>query len=645
MTTVEAAPAQAGGGAPEKTTPEATQTFQLGEKLRGLIKKEYESLAKDHDLKTLGGFDDFLASVEEEKPAVLDDEAKKTEVDGLKKFESWLTSEKGNAQRPLEPQNLNYSLNNYFISSSHNTYLSGNQLTSDSSTDGYKNVLLRGCRCVEIDIWDGEEPSDDEGEDDPRQEEGTPKKKGLRSRLMGKLKRTASMRISSSSSSKSSTKSSRRSLSISFDKATSSSPPKAAEKTPETPVRARTNSSRAEPRVLHGYTATKEISFRSVCETIRDYAFKTSDLPVIISLEVHTSLQQQEVMVEIMQETWKGMLVEHQDPHDSNLNLPTPEDLRKKLLIKVKYSPPKPRKEPTKVEAKPAAPAETKKEDPSSSSSSSSDDEDPGANAKDGKKPDKPSKILEALSRLGIYTRSYHFGGFDGPEAQVPTHIFSLSEGKLMEIHENQSDKLFKHNKNFLMRTYPKGLRISSSNLDPTISWRKGVQICALNWQKWDEGTMLNEAMFSGSAGYVLKPHGFKSEPQSGDAVQTPIRGRLDLSIKFLGGQKIPLPPDDDNPKGFKPYVKCELHVEKPEDKHVESNAASGKPQEVELKQHTKTAHTPDPDFGGEVIKYENIQAVTPELSFVRYVNPSRCPLRCRRSCNAPPVAEHSSGR
>ncbi|MCJ1251437.1 hypothetical protein MMC30_008670 [Trapelia coarctata] len=494
---------------------------------------------------------------------------------------SYMSSSKSNALRPADEVDLDYPISSYFISSSHNTYLSGNQLYGESSTEAYRNVLLRGCRSVEIDVWDGEEldSSDEEKEE----------KHGFRSRLTDSLSsRIHKHRID--------------------DKAPEAAPAAKESLKMPTPWRSPSSLLRAEPRVLHGYTLTKEVSFRAVCAAIRDAAFVTSNLPVIVSLEIHTCAEQQEVMVEIMREEWGDMLVEA--PSEVCTVLPSPAALRGKILVKVKGA----------IAGKPkGAPAEALVKIRSESSSDSE-----GQSDVKTKKTKKKNDIIQALSALGIYTHSYHFKNLSAPEAKIPNHVFSLSEKKLIEVHQSQGPTLFSHNRNFLMRAFPSATRVSSSNLDPALFWRKGVQMVALNWQKWDAGMMLNEGMFGGGSGWVLKPKGYRASlsgdkrPHTENQADVIPHKSLNLSIEVFAAQDIPLPPGTSRPDHLHPYVKCELHVEKPEERSGGPIPGGGRSQDGEHKRGTKFGKGIEPDFGGEVMQFMGITGVLEELSFVR---------------------------
>lgn len=52
---------------------------------------------------------------------------------------------------------MNFPLNDYYIFSSHNTYLTGHQIYGSCKAEMYSNALLLGCRLVELDVYNGKD--------------------------------------------------------------------------------------------------------------------------------------------------------------------------------------------------------------------------------------------------------------------------------------------------------------------------------------------------------------------------------------------------------------------------------------------------------------------------------------------------------
>uniref|UniRef100_A0A674A784 Phosphoinositide phospholipase C n=1 Tax=Salmo trutta TaxID=8032 RepID=A0A674A784_SALTR len=73
-------------------------------------------------------------------------------------FAKYLSSEENSIIPPEkldQSEDMTLPLSHYFINSSHNTYLTAGQLAGNSSVEMYRQVLLSGCRCIELDCWKG----------------------------------------------------------------------------------------------------------------------------------------------------------------------------------------------------------------------------------------------------------------------------------------------------------------------------------------------------------------------------------------------------------------------------------------------------------------------------------------------------------
>ena len=180
--------------------------------------------------------------------------------------------------------------------------------------------------------------------------------------------------------------------------------------------------------------------------------------------------------------------------------------------------------------------------------------------------------ICEKLRALAVYTRSERFEGFNTTQAKRPCHIFSISENTILELNQKQHNDMFVHNKSYFMRAYPSVIRIDSSNPDPSLFWRKGVQVVAMNWQYMDEGMMINHGMFADELGWVLKPPGYQSSNKESDGQdKAAVAGTFTLRMTIFAAQHIAVNRDGDedeakqNKPSLRSVIKAEIHTDKPE--------------------------------------------------------------------------------
>jgi phosphatidylinositol phospholipase C delta len=273
----------------------------------------------------------------------------------------------------------------------------------------------------------------------------------------------------------------------------------------------------------------------------------------LVSLECHCGKEGQRRLVDIMKEVWGDRLLSapvRKEVH-GNQDGGAPvrlHELGSKIAVIVEYH------LPNEVD-------EDSNSDSSSSSSDSEEDKQARAQYKARKKAVPPPIIIPELAELGVYAQSvkprdasWYIDGKvkDGPPEH---HLINISESGLAPQAKQHAAEIAQHNTRHLMRVFPKGTRISSQNLSPIPFWAVGAQICALNWQTFGLGMQLNDALFAGSSGYVLKPATLR---HGGSGLPSSQARRRNLRLRVAGATDIPLPKGR-SAEDLKPYLTCTL--------------------------------------------------------------------------------------
>ncbi|XP_040332207.1 1-phosphatidylinositol 4,5-bisphosphate phosphodiesterase delta-4 isoform X5 [Herpailurus yagouaroundi] len=476
------------------------------------VQEVFENFSADGQKLTLLEFVDFLREEQKEGERASDlalelidryepsDSGKVRHVLSLDGFLSYLCSKDGDVFNPAYLpiyQDMTQPLNHYYINSSHNTYLVGDQLCGQSSVEGYIRALKRGCRCVEVDIWDG--PS-------------------------------------------------------------------------------------GEPIVYHGHTLTSRILFKDVVATVAQYAFQTSDYPVILSLENHCTWEQQQVMALHLTEILGEQLLSTTLDGLLPTQLPSPEELRRKILVKGKKLQTleedlEEEEEEEVLESQLEGEQEAK---PELEAQFESEPQELSPRSKDKKKDKKSKPIMcPSLSALVVYLKAVSFHSFTHSREHYRFYeTSSFSETKAKSLIKEAGNAFVQHNAWQLSRVYPSGLRTDSSNYNPQELWNAGCQMVAMNVQTAGLEMDICDGLFrqNGGCGYVLKPD-FLRDIQSSFHPERPISPfkAQTLLIQVISGQQLPKEDMTKERSIVDPLVRVEIFGVRPdttrqETSYVENN-------------------------------------------------------------------------
>ncbi|XP_073667461.1 1-phosphatidylinositol 4,5-bisphosphate phosphodiesterase beta-4-like isoform X2 [Paramisgurnus dabryanus] len=453
-------------------------------------------------------------------------------------------------------QEMDHPLAHYFISSSHNTYLNGRQFGGKSSVEMYRQVLLSGCRCVELDCWDGK------GED---QEPIITHGKAMCTDILFKdviqaIKETAFV-------------TSQYPVILSFE---------------------------------NHCSKTQQYKMAKYCEEIFGDLLLRQPLegfPVRDLLFPRTQIQPRPALASTENVTQSANL-------EAGQPLPSPNDLKHKILIKNKRL--KPEVEQKQLESfkkhmeagemsiqageddndedlESVVDSELKTSnnllisvDPSEQNthdslkkkiqeddmteisevtdatdvSEVSDLDNKKKGGESAEDTDAEQQLIASykyegattnihphLSAMVNYAQPVKFQGFEvAEERNIHHNMSSFNESVGLGYLKTNAIEFVNYNKRQMSRIYPKGGRVDSSNYMPQIFWNAGCQMVSLNYQTPDLGMQLNQGKFeyNGSCGFLLKPDFMRRADRMFDPFsETPVDGVIaaTCSVQVFSGQ------------------------------------------------------------------------------------------------------------
>uniref|UniRef100_A0A8C8XHG4 1-phosphatidylinositol 4,5-bisphosphate phosphodiesterase n=1 Tax=Panthera leo TaxID=9689 RepID=A0A8C8XHG4_PANLE len=441
-------------------------------------------------------------------------------------FSRYLGGEE-NGILPLEALDLSADmtqpLSAYFINSSHNTYLTAGQLAGTSSVEMYRQALLWGCRCVELDVWKGRPP-----EEEPFITHGftmtteVPLRDVLEAIAETAFKTSPYPVILSFEnhvdSAKQQAKMAEYCRSI-FGDALLIDPLDKYPLAPGVPL--------PSPQDLMGRILVKNKKRHQPSTGVPNSSIRKRPLE-----------QSNSALSESSAATEPSSPQLGSPSSDSCLGLSNGEELGLE----------KPSLEPRKSLGE-----EGLQRGPDALGSADREDEEEDEEEEEQADPKKPTSdegtassevnATEEMSTLVNYIEPVKFKSFEA--ARKRNKCFEMSsfvETKAMEQLTKSPMEFVEYNKQQLSRIYPKGTRVDSSNYMPQLFWNVGCQLVALNFQTLDVAMQLNAGVFeyNGRSGYLLKPEFMRRPDKSFDPFTEVIVDGIvanALRVKVISGQ------------------------------------------------------------------------------------------------------------